>query len=132
MSKLTKINLLLLTLFLKNENEIVFNTKIQSTYSIKIPTNLNFSRRHTVIEYFVKGDIYGDQKLYVEFTDICSIQNNNCLVNVSIKQDKYYFEYDELQNDYSRFAIKLENEKLNSGYYNSKLIVKIYLQGEDE
>lgn len=136
MNKLLKIQLLILTLLSsstdrKDEFNINFSFIKYPSYSVKLPTNLNISRRHTNIQYFVLGDIYGDQELHVDFKDVCTI-NNNCKINIQIKQDKNCFKYTDLTKDYSGSLVKLEGKELSSGKYFSELIVKIYLQGEEQ
>ena len=124
-------NLLFIPLFLEPDTqdfEITFLCHKPPTYCVKLPTKLDITRRDTSFEYYVKGDIYGDQILNVEFEPECSINNfkNDYLVQVYV--DKSTWSAIDLTTDYTSSTVRLSHDELPSGNYSGELCIKIYLQ----
>ena len=111
--------------------DINFTYAILPTYSVKIPTNIDVSNRHSYFEYYVKGNIYADQKVHIDMQKYCTIESIKCNAIVSVDQEKDSFSYDELTNEYTRYAVYINHGDLSSGIYHGSLSIKSYLPGEE-
>lgn len=130
------LNLFTINIYAQDINEdgdydIDFNYVVGPSYSIKIPTNLNITNRHSQFDYYVKGDIYADQKLHIDMQKYCTIESEKCDATISIIQEKNEFTCYELTNEYTRFTAQINHDTLLSGIYRGELSIKIYLQGEE-
>lgn len=135
-----KVFIILFTLFISinkiqaqeiiNDYELTFNADIKPSYSVLIPCSVDIYQLETTIYYSVKGDIYADQVLHVEFDDSCLIQNGKAETLVYVEQNKKTYSYKELTNEYTTSPIKLSHNKLSSGRWNGELSIKIFLKEE--
>jgi len=98
------------------------------TYSVKIPKSINVSDETTNMTFYVKGDIFADQKLNVIFDKSTTLSNGTSSVPVTITQDKESWSYGELSDAYLSSAINITHRKLSAGIWNGHLTVRISLQ----
>lgn len=98
------------------------------SYSVKIPKSLDVSNNETVLNYFVKGDIYGDQILKVIFDSETTLTSHAKQETISVVQNKNTWECDELSNSYNQYEITLSHNQLSAGQWNGTLNVVISLQ----
>ena len=138
----TKMKKLLLTLLLvglftldisaeeySSQTDITLTYNVEPTYSVKIPKSLDISNNETVLNYYVSGDIYADQKLQVLFDSQTEIKNalDSCVLTIS--QEKSIWTQNELSKTYVSCAAHITHSKLKSGTYIGTLNVSISLLG---
>ena len=98
-------------------------------YTIKIPEKINITSDETCLTFYVKGDIYADQDLWVVFDSNTSISDSYSSVNVAIVQNKRSWSSNELGPDYSSSELIIRHPRLKAGRWKGYLNVSISLQG---
>ena len=98
-------------------------------YTIAIPKKINISSDETCLTFYVKGDIYADQDLWVVFDSNTSISDSYSSVNVAIVQNKRSWSSNELGPDYRYSELIIRHPRLKAGRWKGYLNVSISLQG---
>jgi len=98
-------------------------------YTIKIPEKINITSDETCLTFYVKGDIYADQDLWVVFDSQTSISDNKRSMPVSIDQNKKSWSSSELDLNYTSSCLTIHHGSLKAGRWTGYLNVSIYLQG---
>ena len=99
------------------------------SYAIRMPKALNVADETTILTFYVKGDLYGDQRLNIVFDRNTTLSNNSSTVPVSISQAKSSWSHSELSDDYISSSVTITHTQLSAGNWNGRLGVTISLQG---
>ena len=99
------------------------------TYYVKIPTTVDISNQNTQFSFYVKGEIYADATLNIDFQDSTLISNDKENIEVVVSQDKKDFLFNELSDEYLSSNIYLTHMPLDAGQYVGILNVMISLKG---
>ena len=101
-------------------------SNIEPTYKIMLPTKVDITDENTEFSYYVKGDIYANSKLVIEFKQ-ATIRDANREFEIEVVQDKSEYTFDELSNSYDEYKVYLSHNKLPAGCYEGDLDVIISL-----
>ena len=130
MKRILLITLLILATIKINAEDynINFECDIEPSYSVLLPTVIDVSNVETQITYFVKGDIYANQILHIDFDSQCDISSSKAQATVLISQAKNTWTYSELTSSYSSSSATLLHPRLSSGRWSGEFSIRIYLQ----
>ena len=98
-------------------------------YTIRIPEKINISSDETCLTFYVKGDIYADQDLWVVFDPNTSLSDSNRSIPVTVDQNKKSWSSSELDLNYTSSSLTIRHGRLKAGRWKGYLNVSIYLQG---
>ena len=99
------------------------------TYIVKVPQILDVTNENTIMYFYVKGDIYGDQTLRVVFDTSITLTSNNRIVPVTVSQGKSSWTCSELSDSYVSSSVFISHQQLNAGTWSGYMNVAISLQG---
>ena len=99
------------------------------SYTVKIPRIVNVTNENTTMNFYVKGDIYADQKLSVIFDSTTTLSSGNKTIPVNIVQTKNSWLCLELTDSFQSSSIVISHNKLSAGTWSGQLNVSISLQG---
>ena len=99
------------------------------SYTVKLPQVVDVSNENTIMTFYVKGDIYGDQSLRVIFDHSAILSYNDETISLSVTQTKDSWSYNELSDSYTGSSISISHAKLRAGTWAGYLNVAISLQG---
>lgn len=99
------------------------------SYAIRMPKTINVANETSVLTFYVKGDLYGDQRLSIVFDKSTTLSNSKTSVPVTISQDKSSWSYSELSDEYVSSSVIITHTALSAGNWNGRLGVNISLQG---
>jgi hypothetical protein len=99
------------------------------SYSIRIPKTVNVINDNTIMDYYVKGDIYADQTLMVVFDSYTVLTYKNRIIPVTVSQNKYSWTCGELTDSYVSSSVSISHTKLSAGTWLGNMNVAISLQG---
>ncbi|MBQ3295896.1 MAG: hypothetical protein IJH00_05415 [Erysipelotrichaceae bacterium] len=98
------------------------------SYTVKLPKTVNVINENTIMDFYVKGDIYADQTLSIVFADTY-ISCNDRSIPVTVSQSKNSWTCSELNEDYMRSSVSISHTKLSAGTWFGYMNVAISLQG---
>ena len=108
---------------------ISLNCTNAPVYSVKVPYAVNVTNKNTTMNFYVKGDIYADQHLWVVFDSSSVLYSNDRTVPVVIIQEKSSWSSSELNNAYVSSGVSISHTELSAGTWSGYMNVAISLQG---
>lgn len=111
--------------------QILLSYNNQPTYSILLPTSVDISENNSNFNFSLKGQIYYDQCLHIDFDSIVQISNDYKNEEVYISQEKNTWDYDEMPNEFADYQVTINHNDLKAGTYKGTLNVLITLKGDN-
>lgn len=101
------------------------------SYYVKIPTNFDCSNNESSFYFYVKGNIYNDQILNIDFSDSTVLTSDTKQVIINVSQNKKDFYSNELSDEFISSTIYLNHDNMSAGTYTGILNIHITLKGEE-
>lgn len=120
----------LLFIQLEAEEEYVINIVYDKapTYLIKLPKKVDVTDNETKLNYYVKADIYANQKLNVIFQEHATISDNHRTFDINVVQEKKTYTYEEISETYKKYSLTISHVTLPAGKFSGNLNVEINLE----
>ena len=110
--------------------QILLSYNNPPTYSVLLPTSVDISENNSSFNFSLKGQIYYDQSLHIDFDPVVQISNDYQNEEVYISQEKNTWDYDEIPSEFSKYRVTINHDDLKAGKYKGILNVLITLKGD--
>lgn len=99
------------------------------SYSLLLPTSVDVSENNSSFDFSLKGQIYYDQSLCIDFDSVVEITNGFENKDVFVSQEKNTWDYEEMPDEFVDYTVTLNHDDLKAGTYKGSLNVLITLKG---